>query len=119
MANRMEGHRPAQHQFHGMPQYPRRCGSEWGMHPGPELVAESRTEKSADHPYLLGGHAEHCSQHIPVVHDSLGRLVQRQLVTVPDGKGGVRLDGIVRLRRYDVALVNSDLSACEAIIGVT
>src|SRR5262249_6419599 len=52
------------------------------------------------------------------VDDPLGRLVQRQIRTIPNRRRRVKLQGVVRLGRSDIGLVELDWRLRKSVLGV-
>ena len=84
------------------------------MRPRPKLAAETRANKLRDDAHVFFRQTEHLREHAPHVEDPLRLLVDRQLVAIPDRGCRLQLDGIVRLGRRDISLVELDRRARES-----
>ena len=118
MADRLEHHLAADDELDRLAELPRRRGGERTMRPRPQLAAETRADELGDDADVLLRQAEHLREHAPQVDDALRRLVERQRRAVPDRGRRVQLDGVVRLGRRDVGLVELDRRAGESGLGV-
>src|SRR5207248_8852664 len=78
VADRLEHHFPADDDFHGLAELPRRRGGERTLRPRKKLAAETRAYEFCDDADVLFWQAEHLREHAPQVEDALRRLVQRQ-----------------------------------------
>ena len=113
MTGRLERHLAAEHELDRLAYLPRRRHRQRTMRPRPKFAAETRANKLGDDAHVLFRQTEHLREHAAHVEDPLRLLVDRQLVAVPHRGRPLQLDGIVRLGRRDVSLVELDRRAGE------
>src|SRR5258706_8908958 len=118
MTHRLEHHLAADHQFDRFAQLPRGSRGERTLRPWPQLAAETGADEFRDDAHVLLGQAKHLREHSPQVDDSLRRFVEGQSRAIPSRGRGVQLDGVVRLGRRDISLIELDGRGCESAIGV-
>src|SRR5438552_4581861 len=119
MTDRLEHHLAAEDEFDRLAQLPRRRDRERTMRPWPELAAETGPDKFGDDADVLFWQAEHLREYAPKVEDRLRFLVDRQHLTIPDRSRPLQLDGIVRLSRCDISLVELDRCAGESALRIS
>src|SRR6267378_8077008 len=108
MTHRLEHHLAAEHNSYRLAQLPRGCGGERTLRPWPQLAAETRADELRDDADVLFRQAEHLREYSPKVDYSLRRFVEGQGRAIPDCRGRVQLDRVVRFGRRDVGLVELD-----------
>ena len=118
MTDRLEHHLAADHELDRLAELPRRRGGERTMRPRPQLAAETRANEPGDDADVLLRQPEHLREHAPEVEDPLRPLVQGQRRAIPDRGRRVQLEGVVRLGRRDIGLVELDRRPGERGLGV-
>ena len=81
------------------------------MRPWPELAAETGANKFRDDAHVFFRQTEHLREDAPEVEDRLRFLIERQHCAIPDCDRRLQLDGVVRLGRRDISLVEFDRRA--------
>ena len=88
------------------------------MRPRPELAAETRADKLGDDAHVFLRQSKHLREDAAKIEDALRLFVNRQHLAIPDCDGRLQFDGIVRLGRRDVGLIDLDRCACKSVVGI-
>jgi len=92
---------------------------EDGVGVGQPLRAEAATDERRNDPHSLPVETEDPGYRLPDGVYALGRVVQREVATLPDSDGGVRLHRVVVLGRGRVRLVQRDRRRGERAVEIT
>src|SRR3954467_2889803 len=71
MANRLEHHFAADHDFDGLSKLSRRRGGERAMGPRPQLATKTRADEFRDHADVFLRQPEHLREDVPGIEDRL------------------------------------------------
>ncbi len=111
-------HAPREAELHGAIELARGHRGHRGMRPGKQLAAKARAKKARDHADILNRHAEHLRHHHAMIHDALRSFVERHMIALPNHYRRVHLNGVVRLDRRDVGLVDLHRRGRKRRIGI-
>ena len=118
VSGRLEVLLASQYDFHGSPEFVGGSRGERCVRPRPQFPAEAGAEELRDDADVLATNTKHRAKNPSAIVDGLARLVECELVVVPDRDRCVEFDGIVSLNGSGVRLTDLDGRRSEGRLGV-